>query len=198
MPKCLHTDREVSTLKEPYRAEGKKTMGLELAEQFHWELPEAIIYPTGGGTGLIGMWKAFDEMEQLGWIDGRRPRLVSSQAAECAPIVRAFAEGKNESTFWENARTAASGLRVPKPFADHLILRAIRETHGTAVAVTDEEAVAAVKRVGADEGVFFCPEGATTVVALEQLAKRGEVREGETALLWNTASASKYPGIVRT
>jgi threonine synthase len=189
---------DVSTLKEPYRLEGKKTMGYELAEQFDWHLPDVIVYPTGGGTGLIGMWKAFDEMERLGWIDDRRPRMVSSQAAGCAPIVRAFEAGASESAFWEHAQTSASGLRVPKPFADHLILKAIKDSRGAAVAVTDEAAIAAIRDVGRQEGFFFCPEGATTVVALQELAARGLIGAGDTVLLWNTAAAAKYPGVIRT
>jgi threonine synthase len=188
---------DVSTLKEPYRLEGKKTMGYELAEQFDWHLPDVIIYPTGGGTGLIGMWKAFDEMERLGWIGGRRPRMVSSQSAGCAPIVRAYEAGAKESVFWENAHTIASGLRVPKPFADHLILKAIQESGGTAVAVTDDAAMAAVKEIGRAEGIFLCPEGATTVVALKMLAGQGLVGPEDTVLLWNTAAGVKYPGLIK-
>jgi len=185
---------DVSTLKEPYRLEGKKTMGYELAEQFSWNLPDVIIYPTGGGTGLIGMWKAFGEMEGLGWIGPARPKMISSQAAGCAPIVKAFAEGKSESEFWEHAHTKASGLRVPKAFADYLILRTIRESGGSAFAVTDERAAEAVRKVGKQEGFFFCPEGATTVVALEQATKAGFVKRDAAVLLWNTAAAAKYPG----
>jgi len=185
---------DVSTFKEPYRLEGKKTMGYELAEQFAWNLPDVIIYPTGGGTGLVGMWKAFDEMEQLGWIGSKRPRMVSSQSAGCAPIVKAFTEGKDETEFWEDASTDASGLRVPKPFADYLILNALRESGGNAVAVSDDEAAADIRAIGKVDGFFFSPEGATTAVALARLARDGWVKQDETVLLWNTASASKYPG----
>jgi len=185
---------DVSTFKEPYRLEGKKTMGYELAEQLEWNLPDVIIYPTGGGTGLVGMWKAFAEMEELGWIGPKRPRMVTSQSAGCAPIVKAFAEGKNESEFWEGAKTLASGLRVPRAFADYLILRALRDSRGNAVAVTDLEAAAEMRKIGRADGFYFSPEGATTAVALEVLASEGWVKEGESVLLWNTASASKYPG----
>ena len=185
---------DVSTFKEPYRLEGKKTMGYEVAEQFEWNLPDVVIYPTGGGTGLVGMWKAFDEMERLGWIGAERPRMVSSQSAGCAPIVRAFESGKEESEFWEGARTAASGLRVPKPFADYLILRSLRKSKGNAVAVSDDETAAEVRNVGKNDGFYFSPEGATTAVVLRKLARDGWVRAGETVLLWNTASAAKYPG----
>jgi threonine synthase len=151
---------DVSTLKEPYRVEGKKTLGYELAEQLNWQLPDVIIYPTGGGTGLIGMWKAFDEMQQMGWIDSKRPRMVTVQAAGCAPIVRAFEDGKRFADEFPNAATTASGLRVPKAIGDFLILDAIRESGGTAVAVTDEELIAATGEIGAAEGVFCAPEGA--------------------------------------
>ncbi len=185
---------DVSTFKEPYRLEGKKTMGYELAEQFGWNLPDVIIYPTGGGTGLVGMWKAFDEMEELGWVGPKRPRMVSAQSAGCAPIVKAFKEGAKESAFWEGAATQASGLRVPKPFADYLILDALRKSGGNAVAASDEEAAAEIREIGHAEGFFFCPEGATTAVALRRLAEEGWVMPEETVLLWNTASAAKYPG----
>src|SRR3984893_15287718 len=151
---------DVSTLKEPYRIEGKKTMGYELAEQFDWELPDVIIYPTGGGTGLIGMWKAFDEMEQMGWIGSQRPRMVTVQAAGCAPIVRAFEEGKRFADEFPSAHTTASGLRVPRAIGDFLILDAIRASGGYAIAVTDEELITAAREIGASEGVFCAPEGA--------------------------------------
>ncbi|HEY6122224.1 MAG TPA: threonine synthase, partial [Pyrinomonadaceae bacterium] len=157
---------DVSTLKEPYRVEGKKTLGYELAEQLDWQLPDVIVYPTGGGTGLIGMWKAFEEMEQMGWIDSKRPRMVSVQAAGCAPIVRALEEGKRFADEFPNASTVASGLRVPRAVGDFLILDAIRASGGTAVAVTDEELLAATLEVGAAEGVFCAPEGAACLPAL--------------------------------
>jgi threonine synthase len=183
---------DVSTFKEPYRLEGKKTMGYELAEQFSWNLPDVIIYPTGGGTGLVGMWKAFGEMERLGWIGPRRPRMVTSQAAGCAPIVRAMQEGTPESRFWEGAATVASGLRVPKPFADRLILSVLRESWGGAFAVSDDDARASTRVVARDEGFLFCPEGGTTVAVLERLVREGWVKPQESVLLWNTATAAKY------
>ena len=148
---------DVSTLKEPYRVEGKKTMGLELAEQFNWQLPDAIIYPTGGGTGMIGMWKAFEELQQLGWIDAKRPKMISVQAAGCAPIVQAFLEHKAESEVWKDAQTIAAGLRVPHPFADYLILRTIRESGGTAIAVSDAEIIAAIHEIGPHRRPFRLP-----------------------------------------
>jgi threonine synthase len=188
---------DVSTLKEPYRLEGKKTMGYEVAEQFDWELPDVIVYPTGGGTGLIGMWKAFEEMEQLGWIGSKRPKMISVQTTGCAPIVKAFAEKKKESEFWENAHTIASGLRVPKAFADHLILKAIDESNGSAVAVSDEEIVAAVHDIATKEGLFICPEGAATVVALKVLLQENKLAPNESVLLFNTGAGIKYPEVVK-
>lgn len=187
---------DVSTFKEPYRLEGKKTMGYEIAEQFEWNLPDVIIYPTGGGTGLVGMWKAFSEMEQLGWVGAKRPRMVTSQSAGCAPIVRAFGEGKTESTLWEGAVTKASGLRVPKPFADRLILNVLRDSGGAAVAASDAESQDAIAKTGREDGFYFCPEGGTTVVVLERLVKKGWIKGDETVLLWNTAAASKYSGVM--
>ena len=183
---------DVSTLKEPYRIEGKKTLGYEVAEQMNWQLPDVIIYPTGGGTGLIGMWKAFDEMERLGWIDSRRPRMVTVQAAGCAPIVRAFEEGNRFADEFPNAATTASGLRVPKAIGDFLILDALRNSGGTAVAVTDEELIAATKEIGSTEGVFCAPEGAACLPALRKLMESGEVRAGERVVLFNTGSGVKY------
>lgn len=183
---------DVSTLKEPYRVEGKKTLGYELAEQLNWELPDVIIYPTGGGTGLIGMWKAFDEMQQMGWIGSKRPRMVTVQAAGCAPIVRAFTEGKRFADEFPNAATTASGLRVPKAIGDFLILDAIRDSGGTAVAVTDEELIAATREIGSAEGVFCAPEGAACLPALRQLVHRGEVKENDQVVLFNTGAGVKY------
>jgi len=183
---------DVSTLKEPYRIEGKKTMGYELAEQFAWRLPDVIIYPTGGGTGLIGMWKAFDEMEQMGWIDSKRPRMITVQAAGCAPIVRAFAEGKPFAEEFPNAQTTASGLRVPKAIGDFLILDALRASGGTAVAVTDEELIGATKEIGAAEGIFCAPEGAACLPALRKLMRDGLVKSDERVVLFNTGSGVKY------
>jgi threonine synthase len=183
---------DVSTLKEPYRVEGKKTMGYELAEQLNWTLPDVILYPTGGGTGLIGMWKAFDEMEQMGWIGSKRPRMVSVQSATCAPIVKAFEKGERFADEFENAATVASGLRVPKAIGDFLILDAIRESNGTAIAVTDEELISAVGEIGAAEGIFCAPEGAACLPALRKLIDDAKVNEGETVVLFNTGSGIKY------
>lgn len=183
---------DVSTLKEPYRVEGKKTMGYELAEQLNWELPDVILYPTGGGTGLIGMWKAFDEMEQLGWIASKRPKMVSVQSLTCAPIVRAFEKGERFADEFENAATVASGLRVPKAIGDFLILDAIRASGGTAVAVTDSELVAAVKEIGAAEGIFTAPEGAACLPALRKLIANGFIIGGEKVVIFNTGSGVKY------
>lgn len=196
---------DVSTLKEPYRVEGKKTMGYELAEQVRqagslsrqtnslsYVLPDVIIYPTGGGTGLIGMWKAFDEMEQMGWIGPKRPRMVTVQASTCAPIVRAFEAGERFADEFENASTVASGLRVPKAIGDFLILDAIRASGGTAIAVDDAELVAAVAEIGAATGVFAAPEGAACLPALRKLIADDMVHEGETVVLFNTGSGIKY------
>jgi threonine synthase len=183
---------DVSTLKEPYRVEGKKTMGYELAEQMDWTLPDVILYPTGGGTGLIGMWKAFDEMEQMGWIGPQRPRMVSVQSIGCAPIVRAFHEGERFAEGFPNAATVASGLRVPKAIGDFLILDALRASHGTAVAVSDEELVRAVKEIGSATGIFAAPEGAACLPALRNLIEQGLVSEGEKVVIFNTGSGIKY------
>ena len=183
---------DVSTLKEPYRVEGKKTMGYELAEQLDWTLPDVIIYPTGGGTGLIGMWKAFDEMEQMGWIGSKRPKMVSVQSSTCAPIIRAFEKGERFADEFENASTVASGLRVPKAIGDFLILDAIRASGGTALSVTDDELIRAVGEIGAAEGIFAAPEGAACLPALRKLIDQEIVAAGETAVLFNTGSGIKY------
>ena len=183
---------DVSTLKEPYRVEGKKTMGYELAEQLNWELPDVIIYPTGGGTGLIGMWKAFDEMEQMGWIGTKRPRMVTVQSATCAPIVRAFEKGERFADEFENAATVASGLRVPKAIGDFLILDAIRAASGTAVAVSDDELLDAIGEIGGATGIFAAPEGAACLPALRELIAHGAVNDHETVVLFNTGSGIKY------
>ncbi|HEY6328244.1 MAG TPA: threonine synthase [Blastocatellia bacterium] len=183
---------DVSTLKEPYRVEGKKTMGYELAEQFNWDLPDVILYPTGGGTGLIGMWKAFDEMEKLGWIDARRPRMVSVQAEGCAPIVRAFAAGAQAGADVPDAHTVAAGLRVPKAVGDFIMLDVIRKSSGTAVSVSDQDLLNAVKEIGSAEGLLIAPEGAACLPALKQLLDRGEVRRDERVVLYNTGSGLKY------
>ena len=183
---------DVSTLKEPYRVEGKKTLGYEVAEQMKWDLPDVIIYPTGGGTGLIGMWKAFDEMEQMGWIGPKRPRMVTVQASGCAPIVRAFENGQRFADEFPNAATAASGLRVPKAVGDFLILDAIRASGGTALAVSDEELIAATREIGAAEGIFCAPEGAACLPALKKLMTAGMVTANDRVVLFNTGSGVKY------
>lgn len=183
---------DVSTLKEPYRIEGKKTMGYEIAEQLNWNLPDVIIYPTGGGTGLVGMWKAFDEMEKLGWIGSKRPRMVSVQSDGCAPMVKAFNEGKEFAEMWSGAKTVADGLRVPAAIGDFLILRAIRESNGTAVAVTDEELIESAKQIGSTTGIFASPEGGATLAALKKLKADNWIKENETVVLFNTGSGHKY------
>ena len=183
---------DVSTLKEPYRVEGKKTMGYELAEQLEWELPDVILYPTGGGTGLIGMWKAFGEMEEMGWIDSRRPRMVSVQAEGCAPIVRAFEEGADTAARWEDASTVASGLRVPAAVGDFLMLRALRESGGCAVAVSDEELIDASHRLASLTGIFPAPEGGAVLAGLMQLVERNLVDADERVVLFITGSRYKY------
>ncbi|HXV40993.1 MAG TPA: threonine synthase [Steroidobacteraceae bacterium] len=184
---------DVSTLKEPYRIEGKKTMGYELAEQLGWRLPDVIFYPTGGGTGLIGMWKAFAELESLGWIDSRRPRMVAVQAAGCAPIVRAWQAGAEHAEPWRDARTFAAGIRVPAAIGDFLILRAVRESRGFAIAVDDAAIADALAEVAGREGLLLCPEGAATYAAWKAALAAGQVDPGETAVLFNCASGLKYP-----
>jgi threonine synthase len=183
---------DVSTLKEPYRVEGKKTLGYEIAEQSEWILPDVIVYPTGGGTGLVGMWKAFDELQQLGWIGEKRPRMISVQAAGCAPIVRAFESGARFAEEFENAQTVASGLRVPKAIGDFLILDAIRESGGTAIAVTDDELLEGARELARTEGIFAAPEGGACVPALRKLLARGDVKPDERVVLFNTGSGIKY------
>lgn len=183
---------DVSTLKEPYRIEGKKTMGYEIAEQMNWELPDVIIYPTGGGTGLVGMWKAFDEMEQLGWIGSKRPRMVSVQSTGCAPMVRAFEENTEFATPWQGAKTVADGLRVPAAVGDFLILRAIRESSGIAVSVTDEKLMEAANHIGRTEGLFVAPEGGATLAAFNKLREMGWITDREKVVLFNTGSGHKY------
>ncbi len=183
---------DVSTLKEPYRIEGKKTMGYEVAEQLRWELPDTILYPAGGGVGLIGMWKAFEEMEQLGWMGPKRPKMIAVQAAGCAPVVRAFESGAARSEFWHNASTAASGLRVPKPLGDFLMLDAIRKSGGTAIAVTDEEMLDAGAQLAAEEGIFAAPEGAACIAAVRRLLQDGFLKAGERIVVYNTGSGLKY------
>src|SRR5712672_3714491 len=184
---------DVSTLKEPYRIEGKKTMGLELAEQLGWELPDAIFYPTGGGTGLIGMWKAFAELEAIGFIGAKRPRMIAVQAAGCAPMVRAYEAGLEHAPRWENAHTIAAGIRVPQAIGDFLILRAVRDSGGFAVAVTDAAITAALDEVAREEGLLLCPEGAATYAAYKQALAKGQIRAGDRAVLFNCATGLKYP-----
>ncbi len=184
---------DVSTLKEPYRIEGKKTMGLELAEQLGWQLPDVIFYPTGGGTGLIGMWKAFAELGELGWIDGHRPRMVAVQASGCAPIVKAFEEGSEHAELWPQAQTVASGIRVPAAIGDFLILRAVRESGGFAIAVDDADIEAAQGAAAREDGLLLCPEGAATVAALEKALAEGLVNVSDRVVLYNCGSGLKYP-----
>jgi len=188
---------DVSTLKEPYRLEGKKTMGYEIAEQLNWHLPDVIIYPTGGGTGLIGMWKAFAELEQLDWIGSARPRMVSVQASGCAPIVKAFDENKTQAEPWQNAQTIASGLRVPQAVGDFLMLQAIRESRGTAVSISDDDMLTEISRVGKAEGIFFCPEGAACVAALRLRVENHWIKPDDEVVIFNTASGLKYLDVIR-
>src|SRR5580693_7178151 len=182
-----------STLREPYRIEGKKTMGLELAEQLGWDVPDVIFYPTGGGTGLIGMWKAFAELEEMGWIGKKRPRMVAVQAAGCAPMVKAWEDGVEHAPRWENAQTIASGIRVPQAIGDFLILRAVRESGGFAIAVSDEAIAAGLEEVAREEGFLMCPEGAATYAAYKQSLADGRVAKSERAVLFNCATGLKYP-----
>jgi threonine synthase len=183
---------DMSTLKEPYRIEGKKTMGYEVAEQFHWDLPDAILYPTGGGVGLIGMWKAFDELEHLGWIGSRRPRMIAVQAEGCQPVVRAFDRGDSHTEFWQGASTVAAGLRVPKPLGDVLILNAIRSSGGTAIAVADEESLDAGVELASLEGIFAAPEGAACVAAARKLLASRFFSPSDRIVIYNTGSGLKY------
>jgi len=183
---------EMSTLKEPYRLEGKKTLGYELAEQLDWQLPDAILYPTGGGTGLIGMWKAFEEMEALGWIDRKRPRMFSVQASGCAPIVRAFEDGETSAPEFPNARTIASGLRVPKAIGDFLMLKILRQSNGGAVAIDDEQMIRMTRELGSIEGLFVAPEGAACFAALTFLLEARKIAPDDQVVIFNTGSGIKY------
>jgi len=183
---------DMSTLKEPYRLEGKKTMGLEIAEYFNWELPDTVIYPTGGGTGLIGIWKAFQELKELGWISGEMPKMISVQASGCAPVVKAFKEGKESVVEWKNPKTIAAGLKVPKPFAGKLILKVLRDSNGFAISVTDEEILNAIKDLARYEGIYACPEGAATYAGLKKLVNDGILSMDDRILLMNTGSGLKY------
>lgn len=189
---------DASTLKEPYRIEGKKTMGLELAEQFAWEVPDVVLYPTGGGVGIIGIYKALKELQEIGWIGEKMPRLVSVQSTGCAPIVRAWEEKRKESAFWHDARTVAFGLTVPKALGDFLVLEAIYDTAGCAVSVEDKEILEAQWMLASKEGAFVCPEGAATLCAATKLAKSGWIRPDEKVVLLNTGTGLKYPGTVAT
>jgi threonine synthase len=184
---------DLSTLKEPYRVEGKKTMGYEVAEQLNWELPDVIIYPAGGGTGLVGMWKAFAEMEEMGWIGSKRPRMILVQAEGCAPIVRAYDEGVESARLWENAQTGASGLRVPIAVGDYLMIRAVRESGGTCLMVSDADMLTATKEIAHAEGLYVAPEGAATYVALKRLLEAGQIKRTEQVVLFNTGTGLKYP-----
>ena len=188
---------DLSTLKEPYRAEGKKTMGLEIAMQLDWKMPDTIIYPTGGGTGIIGMYKGFQELLELGWVSGTPPKFIAVQASGCQPIVKAFNEGKDTAEPWPNATTIADGLRVPGPFADYLILQAIRETGGTALAVEDSDMVDAMYELATEEGIIACPEGAATLVGLKELLESGFISRNETVVLLNTGSGYKYLDLIK-
>ena len=189
---------DLSTLKEPYRAEGKKTMGLEIAQQLGWKTPDAIIYPTGGGTGILGMYKAFQELAELGWIEGKQPKFIAVQPEGCQPIVKAFTEGKTDSEAWQNAATLADGLRVPHPFADYLILDVLRQTGGTALAVDDPSMVDAMYEIATAEGIIACPEGAATLVGLKRLLADGFLKPDETIILLNTGSGYKYLDLITT
>jgi len=187
---------DLSTLKEPFRIEGKKTMGYELAEQLGWTYPDAVFYPTGGGVGLIGMWKAFEELELLGWVTGKRPKMIAIQAAGCAPLARAWDEHQAVSKMWQNGATFASGLRVPKPYGDYLILDIVRESGGTVVALTDEQILASLRDWAANEGIFQSPEGAATTAAYDHLLASGFLRPSDRVVLFNTGSGNKYTDVV--
>jgi threonine synthase len=184
---------DVSTLKEPFRVEGKKTMGYEVAEQMGWTLPDAILYPTGGGVGLIGMWKAFEEMEELGWIEkGKRPKMICVQSDGCAPIPKALHDGKTTAEMWQDAHTLAAGLRVPKAYGDFIILDIVRQSAGTAIAVSDDEIMDGVKAMASVDGIFACPEGAAALAAYEQLLQTGFLESSDRVVLFNTGSGYKY------
>lgn len=187
---------DVSTLKEPFRVEGKKTMGYELVEQLGWEYPDAVFYPTGGGVGLIGMWKAFEEMEELGWVKGKRPKMIAVQAAGCAPVVKAFEAGAPASEMWKDAHTDASGLRVPKPYADYIILDIVRASGGTAVALTDEAIFASLKDWASHEGLLLSPEGAAATAGYDHLLRTGFLTEKDRVVLFNTGSGNKYTDVI--
>ena len=187
---------DISTLKEPFRVEGKKTMGYELVEQLGWEYPAAVFYPTGGGVGMIGMWKAFQELEELGWVrPGKRPRMISVQAAGCAPVTRAFEQHEKSSEMWQDAATFASGLRVPKPYGDYILLEILKESNGIALAFSDEQILASLKDWAKNEGVFLSPEGAAATAAYDHLLKTGELTPDDKVVLFNTGSGLKYTDV---
>ncbi|HMK82758.1 MAG TPA: threonine synthase [Candidatus Bathyarchaeia archaeon] len=188
---------EMSTMKEPYRVEGKKTMGFEIAEQFEWTLPDVILYPTGGGTGIVGMAKAFDELESIGWIKGARPRFVAVQTSGCAPIAKAIQDHKGNCDFWENAKTIAAGLRVPKPYADYLIIKAVNASKGTSTVVSEEELLKSVKLLARTEGNWICPEGGATIASLPHLLEEGVVDRDENVVLYNTGVGILYQETAR-
>ena len=187
---------DLSTLKEPFRVEGKKTMGYELVEQLGWTYPDAVFYPTGGGVGLIGMWKAFEELEELGWVTGKRPKMIAIQAGGCAPVARAFDRHEDASQMWQNAATFASGLRVPKPYGDYLILDIVRKSQGTVVALTDEQILASLRDWASNEGIFLSPEGAAATAAYDHLLASGFLRSNDRVVLFNTGSGNKYTDVV--
>jgi threonine synthase len=187
---------DISTLKEPYRVEGKKTMGYELVEQLGWEYPDAVFYPTGGGVGMIGMWKAFEELEQLGWVTGKRPKMIAVQAAGCAPVVRAFEQGEAASQMWQDAHTAASGLRVPKPYGDYIILDIVRQSGGTAVALSDEAIFDSLKDWASHEGLLLSPEGAAATAAYDHLIGTGFLKKSDRVVLFNTGTGNKYTDVI--
>jgi threonine synthase len=187
---------DISTLKEPFRVEGKKIMGYELVEQLGWGYPDAVFYPTGGGVGLIGMWKAFEELEQLGWVTGKRPKMIAIQAAGCAPVVRAFEQGETVSQMWQDAHTFASGLRVPKPYGDALILEIVRASGGIAVALTDDQIFASLKDWARNEGLLLSPEGAAATAAYDHLLATGFLKPEDRVVLFNTGSGNKYTDVI--
>lgn len=187
---------DVSTLKEPFRVEGKKTMGYELVEQLGWEYPDAVFYPTGGGVGLIGMWKAFLEMEELGWVKGKRPKMIACQAAGCEPVTKAYREGKDASEMFQNAQTLASGLRVPKPYGDYIILDVVRESGGTVISQTDEEIYASIQDWGRNEGILLSPEGAAATAAYDRLIENGFLKKSDRVVIFNTGTGNKYTDVL--
>ena len=187
---------DISTLKEPFRVEGKKTMGYELVEQLNWQYPDAVFYPTGGGVGLIGMWKAFEEMEQLGWVKGKRPKMIAVQAAGCAPIAKALEEGKTVSEMYKNASTLAAGLRVPKPYGDYIILDDVRASGGTVVALSDEELLRSLRDWATNEGILLSPEGAAATAAYDHLIDTGFLKSSDRVVLFNTGSGNKYTDVL--